>query len=51
VGWVWGAGPAAESMREGSRASATVGRVWGFFIRYVCPIVIFIVLLNIFGLV
>jgi neurotransmitter:Na+ symporter, NSS family len=50
VGWIWGVGPAGEEMRQGGRLGATGLRVWSFMIRYVCPVVVFIVLLNIFGL-
>ncbi len=47
VGWIWGAKNAAAEIREGSNLSATGQRVWSFFIKYVCPIFIFYVLLNI----
>ncbi len=39
---------AAEELRQGSRVGPGVVRVWQFFIRYVCPVVIFIILLNVF---
>ncbi|BBM73416.1 sodium-dependent transporter [Rhodothermus marinus] len=48
VGWVWGADRAAEELRQGSRVGPGLVRVWQFFIRYVCPVVIFIILLNVF---
>jgi neurotransmitter:Na+ symporter, NSS family len=50
VGWIWGAGPAGVEIGRNSRIGPGQLRVWGFFLRYVCPIVIFIVLLNLFGL-
>ncbi len=48
VGWVWGADRAAEELRRGSRVSAGLLRGWQFFVRYVCPVVIFIILMNVF---
>jgi len=48
VGWVWGADRAAEELRQGSRVGPGLVRVWQSFIRYVCPVVIFIILLNVF---
>jgi len=47
VGWVWGAKAAAAEIGEGSNLSPTGQKVWSFFIKYVCPIFIFYVLLNI----
>ncbi len=47
VGWVWGAKQAAAEIRIGSTFSPTQQKVWSFFIKYVCPIFIFYVLLNI----
>ena len=50
AGWVWGTAEAAEEIRSGAgRFTPGVARVWGFFIKYICPIVIFIVLLNAFN--
>ncbi len=51
VGWVWGARRAGEELRQGSTISGTAVRLWGFFVRFVCPIFILIVLLNVFGVV
>lgn len=47
VGWVWGAREAAGEIRTGSRFSGAAVSIWGFFLRYLCPVVIFLVLLNI----
>ena len=47
VGWVWGVKNAASEIRQGSRFGATGEKIWGIFIRFVCPIFIFYVLLNI----
>jgi NSS family neurotransmitter:Na+ symporter len=49
VGWVWGVAAASVELRLGSKIGARTIRIWGFFLRWVCPIVIFIVLLNLFG--
>jgi NSS family neurotransmitter:Na+ symporter len=51
VGWIWGVDEAGEELQRGSAFSRSGIRVWGFFVRYVCPIVIFVVLLNVFGVV
>lgn len=45
IGWVWGTDAAAEEIEQGSRGFGRMAKVWGFAIRYVCPIVIAVVLL------
>ena len=42
---------AHEEMSEGSGMTDRAVRIWGFFLRFVCPVVIFVVLLNVFGIV
>jgi NSS family neurotransmitter:Na+ symporter len=49
VGWIWGVDQAGQELAEGSGSRPGLVRLWGFFIRWVCPVVIFIVLLNLFG--
>ena len=49
VGWVWGSTNAGKEMATGSNVGPTFTRIWSVFLRYVCPAVIFIVLLNLFG--
>lgn len=49
VGWVWGPKEAQAELMEGSTSPALLGRVWAVFIRYICPLVIFVVLLSLFG--
>lgn len=49
VGWVWGKQGAAGELRQGSAIGDGSIDFWWVFIRFICPIVIFIVLLNIFG--
>jgi len=51
VGWVWGMDRAGEEMRQGSHISAAGIRFWGLFLRWICPVLIFVVLLNVFGVV
>ena len=48
VGWVWGAERAAEELQQGSRVGSGLLRGWQFFIRYICRVVIFIILLSVF---
>lgn len=45
IGWIWGTDAAAEEIEQGSRGFGRMASVWAFAIRYVCPIVIAIVLL------
>jgi len=47
IGWVWGIDKAIEEIEQGCPSFRQYGTTWGLFIRYVCPAVIFIVLLNI----
>lgn len=50
VGWVWGAENAAREIESGSPFFAKSKPIWIFMIRYFIPIVIFMILLNLFGL-
>ena len=49
VGWVWGAHKAADEIQEGSGIFARSRGLWIFMIRYFIPVVIFVILLNLFG--
>jgi len=51
IGWVWGVDKAGAELKSGSTFGDTTVRVWGFFVRWICPVVIFVVLLNVFGVV
>jgi NSS family neurotransmitter:Na+ symporter len=51
VGWVWGVKAAGDELYADGQCSSTCLRLWGFFLRWICPIVIFIVMLNLFGVV
>jgi NSS family neurotransmitter:Na+ symporter len=45
VGWVWGIPKAGAEMQQGGRMSDRAVGVWGIFVRWICPVVISIVLL------
>jgi len=52
AGWVWGAADAAAEIRSGAGAFAPgAAQVWGMFIKYVCPLVILVVLLDAFQVI
>lgn len=50
VAWVWGASNAFEEVKLGA-GSLTIRLLglWKFLIKYVCPVIIVLVLLNVFG--
>lgn len=50
VAWVWGSRNALEEIKIGTteRTISLLG-IWQFLIRYVCPVVIAVILLNVFG--
>ncbi len=50
IGWVWGAGNAAKELETGSPRFKNIRRLWIFMIKYFIPIVIFLILLNLFGI-
>ncbi|WP_456439303.1 sodium-dependent transporter [Caldithrix abyssi] len=50
IGWVWGAKAAAAEIAQGSRFFGKVFNIWVIMMRYVIPLSIFIILLNLFGL-
>lgn len=50
VGWVWGADRAADEIQRGSPGFARARKVWIFMIRFFIPAVIFVILLNLFGI-
>ncbi len=50
VGWIWGADNAIAEIHHGAGTfEGTQTKVWGFFLRYICPVVIGIIMLNILG--
>jgi len=50
VGWVWGVDKASEEILQGSHTFVRTKTLWSIMIQYVIPLVIFVLLLNIFGL-
>jgi len=50
IGWVWGAKNAAEEIKQGSKTFGAFFSVWVFMMRYFIPVIIFIILLNLFGI-
>jgi len=50
VGWVWGADHAAKELAIGNAGFVKWAPLWGFLIRFICPITIFIILLNLFNI-
>jgi NSS family neurotransmitter:Na+ symporter len=50
VGWVWGRRGAETELKTGGE-NIPEGHVhtWWTFLKYICPVVIFVVLLNVFG--
>ena len=45
VGWVWGVRAAGEEVKAND-GTFSLGRLWGFLIRFVCPIAITAILVN-----
>ena len=50
VGWVWGAKHAAAEISIGCPGFTKWASLWGFIIRFITPITILIILLNLFQL-
>jgi NSS family neurotransmitter:Na+ symporter len=50
VGWVWGADRASDELETGAPAFARTRKFWCFMIRWFIPAVVFVILLNLFGL-
>jgi len=48
IGWVWGIDKAAAEAAIGSPGFRLWGRAWTIVIRYVCPVIVFLILLNLF---
>ena len=53
VGWMWGAANAVEELQQGAgdTFSGPLVAVWSFFLRYICPISIVVILANIVGII
>jgi len=50
IGWIWGVDKAGDEILEGSPEFSTTIKIWGFMIKYFIPVVIFLILLNLFGI-
>ncbi len=50
IGWVWGAEKAADEIALGAKGFNKSRGFWMFMIRYFIPLVVFVILLNLFGL-
>jgi NSS family neurotransmitter:Na+ symporter len=50
VGWVWRADRAAQEIESGSPLFNKFKKLWIFMIKYFIPLVILIILLNLFGI-
>ena len=48
VGWIWGAHNALRELREGSPGFTWQGEGWTWLIRFVCPLMIFFILVSLF---
>lgn len=49
IGWIWGAGNASDELEIGSKNFKKFRKIWIFMIRFFIPIVVFLILLNIFN--
>ena len=57
VGWIWKTEPAVKEISEGCPwftqpmvAGISPAQIWAFFVKYICPVVISLVLVNALGL-
>ncbi|MFH1052238.1 MAG: sodium-dependent transporter [bacterium] len=48
IGWIWGAGKAADELEKGSKEFFKLRKIWIFLIKYFIPAVVFLILLNLF---
>ena len=48
VGWIWGFRHAGDELQTGSSVGEGFVRVWRFFLRWICPALILLVLLSLF---
>ncbi|HSL17347.1 MAG TPA: sodium-dependent transporter [Methylomirabilota bacterium] len=44
--FVWGLGPASQEIQSSSRSFAAVAPIWRFFVRFICPLFIAIILIT-----
>ncbi len=48
IGWIWGADKAAKELESGSKYFKKISIIWQISVKYVIPLVVFIILLNLF---
>ncbi len=51
VGWIWGTKPAIEEILQGSKYFKKIAFLWSFFIKYIIPAIITLILLSLFGII
>lgn len=53
VGWVWGADNAIDELQQGADGGFTgaLPKLWSVFLKYVCPLIIVVILANIIGVI
>jgi len=50
IGWIWGVDKATAEISQGSPNFVKIKKLWAFMIKYFIPVIIFVLLLNLFGL-
>ena len=51
VGWIWGKQNAIDAISNHGTIQSKISQVWYFLVKYVCPIFLFIIVLNGFGII
>lgn len=50
IGWVWGIDKAIEEANNKGKVKFTLAKIWGFLIKWIVPVAIFIILLQSTGI-
>ena len=50
IGWKWGIKKAGDEIQKGAANFVKIKMIWGILIKFVIPVVIFIVLLTTIGI-
>ena len=50
IGWVWGADKAAAELTLGAESFTLTKKAWMIMIKFFIPVIIFVILLNLFGI-
>ena len=48
VAWVWGSSKASQELTLGCPIFKIIGKAWGFHIKFICPLLIFLILCGLF---